>query len=67
MSHLISLLLKKEGSVKHCVSCDKCKHTTQTENDMKQHKNKKDGYYSEKCHFFSTLELKYTNFKTGPN
>ena len=26
-----------------------------------------DGYYAEKCHLFSTLELKYTNFKTGPN
>ena len=26
----------------------------------------KDGYYDEQCHFFSTSELKYTNFKTGP-
>ena len=25
-----------------------------------------DGYYAEKCHFFSTLELKYINLKTGP-
>ena len=25
-----------------------------------------DGYYAEKCHFFSTSELKYTNLKTGP-
>ena len=24
-----------------------------------------DGYYAEKCHFFSTLELKYINLKTG--
>ena len=26
-----------------------------------------DGNFAEQCHFFSTLELKYTNFKTGPN
>ena len=25
-----------------------------------------DGYYEEKCHLFSTSELKYTNLKTGP-